>query len=129
MSFTMEPVAEMNAILAIWNADFSYTDEADAYENALAEQLDAMTSKTYVIIDMTDSKMTFNDIMYGIQRGSRQTSKTANHPNVEQFIVISNSRTIQMSAAGLEKIGLENLKVKVVASLDEARHHILERVS
>lgn len=127
MSFELTKMDDMNAIHVIWHEDFSYQDEATDYEARLNALLAEVDTPQDILLDMTQSRMTFNDILFGIQRVSKGETSLFNHPKARQFIVISTNRAIQLSAAGLEKIGLGSLDVKVVSSLDEARNYLLER--
>ncbi len=127
MSFDLVKMDDTNAIHAVWHEDFSYQQEASAYEQQLNALLETVDVPQYILLDMTHSKMSFNDILFGIQRVSKGETSLFNHPKAKQFIVISTNRAIQLSAAGLERIGLSDLDVKVVGSLDEARDYVLER--
>lgn len=129
MSFDLERIPNMNAILATWNEDFKYREEASDYELQLSALLNEADAPQYVIVDMTVSSMSFNDIMFGIQRVSEGTTSLFKHPNAEQYVIVSTNKAIQMSANGLQRIGLGDLNVAVVGSIEEAKEHILQKVS
>lgn len=126
MGYILERLTDMPALMLSYEEGFVFADEMEALNNKIFDLLEAEASPIYLIIDSENLKLSFNDIMAGIQQATRSSKPSFNHKNVKQLIVITQSRTFSAVVKGLNTVSFGNVNATVFESLDAALSHVRE---
>lgn len=87
-------------------------------------QLDALDRKVYFLIDMSQTRMGFEDVMAGASAGARGLNPPLHHPNVIQPIMVTNDKLVRMAAQGINSPLFGHVNMLVVSTLEEALAYI-----
>lgn len=88
---------------------------------ATSEFLDAQTEPIYFISNFLEMvRPDLDDVSLGAFSAAFAENPVFKHPNVKEFIIISNEPIFNLSAQGLDSDLYGNVKVKVFTTLEEA---------
>lgn len=118
MSYTVEKISNPNAILVVWNEDYSISKEWTLSVEEIVSLLDEVDEPLRIINDATAFQISVNDLLEGT--GSLlKSGNLLNHPMLKGFITVTSSAMLKRSVDGLRKLGLSQ-DHQVVDSVEEA---------
>lgn len=124
MSYRIEHMADLPVVFVSFDEDFDFGRDIPLLDKEVRVLLDSLTSPVYYIIDTRNMKMTFNDIMEGVQLGTRGEKPTLLHPTIKQNIFITTSKAISMVARGLNTASFGSVDIKIYATVEEALAYV-----
>ncbi len=102
--------------------------EQSALQHDVRALLDQATEPLYYIIDLTQTTLSFNDILRGSSGGARAESSPWRHSNIRGVIFVSADEIIHRAVAGLDSAAFGHFKAVTVNTLEEAINHINQQV-
>lgn len=123
MSYTIKHFEDLPALLLSFNDDVPFTEAMANASDEFRTILDAAEQPLYCIVDFRNVKMSFNDIMAGVQHGTK-SSQNMKHRNNKQLIVLSESKAIASVAKGLNTVTFGNINAIVLTNLEEALNYV-----
>ena len=120
MTFNNELLQVDNTLISTWYADFNFKTDIKAFIEEIEVILDAQSAPIYLVHEFQDTKLSLSDIISGASMASRGEASVFHHDMVTQVIFVTQSRTLQLAAKGLNTVSFGNVDVKVFETLDEA---------
>ena len=112
------------AILATILSGFTVAHDWADGEAEIRRLLDASPEPLFLIDDVREMNMTFDDLVASASLGSRGQDPLWHHPKMRSVYFITGSKIIEAIAAGLNSPVFGNVHVKVFASVEEALQDI-----
>jgi hypothetical protein len=103
---------------------YSLANDWSEGEEEMRRILDTHPVPLFIIDDIREMKISFDDLITGASLGSRGKDPIWQHPNARGMYFISDSKLVAMAAAGLNNPVFGNMLVKVFRTLEEALAHI-----
>jgi hypothetical protein len=123
MSYKIERLQDLPALLLSFSDDVSFLVSMGDASEEFHKILEAAETPLYCIVDFRKVQMSFNDIMAGVQHGTKG-SQNMKHRNNKQLIILSESKAIATVAKGLNSVTFGNINAIVLPSLEEAIAYI-----
>ena len=123
MSYKIERLEALPALLLSFSDDVSFIVSMGDASEEFHEILEAAETPLYCIVDFRNVQMSFNDIMAGVQHGTKG-SQNMKHPNNKQLIILSESKAIATVAKGLNTVSFGNINAIVLSSLEDALNYV-----
>lgn len=117
--------------IVIWAFTEEYSPKAHmaaANEDALSI-FESAAEPVIIIADLRDFKLTIDEMLFGANFGARGSSSAWRHPNIRETVVISSSPLVQMAIKGLDSATFGHMKIKVVATLEDALEYARNRTA
>lgn len=86
----------------------------------LRSTLNAASEPVFLITDLSDSQISFDEILRGSSGAYRGDNPTFKHPNIRQIIEVTNDPTLELVAEGLDSDLFGNVKIRLFKTLKEA---------
>ncbi len=128
MSYHNELLPGEPIVVAHLHADFSLANETQSSIVETRRVLDSVDEPIFYILDLSNLTINIHDLISGTNSSSRGEDPLWHHPNIREFLVVSQSKLIQLAAAGLNSVSFGNLEAKMFGSLDEALAYCREQI-
>lgn len=127
MSFTVDLLPDEPILLEIMNEDYQYLLEGEADADQATAVLDQLEYPVFYIVDMTKAHFSMDDVLTGASLLNRRAA-LFKHPNVREYVLVSQSRVIDLAARGLNAPIFGRLKLKVFQTQEEALAYAREKI-
>lgn len=119
-TYTTERLPGEPIVISHNTADWKIgTHLPEASEAAIA-MLEAANEPCYYISDMSLVSMSLDDVIKAANHAARGGSDILHHPLMKQFLLVTNSRLVELAGKGLEHDVFGNVNIRVFTSLEDA---------
>jgi len=130
MTFTVERVPGVPAVIMSYEDDFSFTEEGDALMQELYAVLDATPEPLYMInVEMMGHMSSFNEVLSATSKVTRGDQPLLQHPNLRKPIWVTNSKLALAVVRGLNTVTFGNVDILVFNTLEEALGWVRENAA
>ena len=119
-TYGIEKLTNEPIILATMSPKYSVGRDMTNSDNEIRIMLDAGQEDMFVIADIRQVSLSFNNVMIGSSKGARTQAALWHHPKIKKMIFISNSNIVKLAARGLNSPFYGNLNVKVFETPEQA---------
>jgi hypothetical protein len=97
------------------------TDDLLTTIDQIMEHLDAADEPLYYIANFSRGmKLSLQDVIRAANQAARGSNTMLHHPNLREFLVVTDTRIIDLAARGLDSEIFGNVPVSVFQTLEEA---------
>lgn len=100
--------------------DFNIARDWAEGEVEMRQLIDTYEGRLFLVLDVRQMNMTFDDLILGASMGSRGTAPIWHHPKVQGIYFISDSKLVAMIAKGLHSPVFGNTAAKACGTVEEA---------
>lgn len=111
-------------------AGYSLADDWGEGEEEMRRILDAHPAPLFIIDDVREMKISFDDLIAGASLGGRGKDPIWRHPNARGIYFISGNKVIELAAKGMNSPAFGNMSVKVFRTVEDALadiEHVMAR--
>ena len=120
-TFTVKKLPDEPIIISTMSAEYSVTRDMQASDNAARDLLDEFGEQMYLIVDITNFKVSIDDVTLGSSRGARDgESPLWHHQRIKQVIFVSKDKVVHLAAKGVNSLPFGFLNIKVFNTLEKA---------
>ena len=122
MSYQIERLPDVPAVVATFNADFDAATELESVITELRQTISNEAHPIYVVMDLSAYNISMNDLFVGTGVGmrSRDTEKKAESMDKTlKTIIVTKHKILQASIKGFERFGFGK-DLELATSLDDA---------
>jgi hypothetical protein len=120
MSYKLERLSDLPVLHLSFAEDVQFAEFVERFSDDVFNALEKESRAVYYLIDVRNLKLSFNDILNGVQLGTKSGHSNLRHRNIKQVIVISQSKAIATVAKGLNTVSFGNINA-VVFELSKLR--------
>jgi hypothetical protein len=126
--FTFENHPDKPIISAILTEEYSVKRDQPPLLELIKSALDSADRSKYLIIDVTNIRITFEDLVAGVNEAARGSgSASLHHANFHEMIVVSPSPVWHLTARGLTTSTFGHISVRAINTLAEAIAYVDEQ--
>ena len=119
-TYTVEKLADEPIIVTTMTPKYSVGRNMTDSDNEIRDILDVSDEDLFVIADISQVTLTFNDVMLGSSKGARNQAALWHHPKIKKMIFISQAAIVGIAAKGLKSKFFGHLEVMVFPSTQAA---------
>lgn len=123
-TFTVNWLPQSNIILGKTLSSFETRRDLKEAACLLNNLLDQASQPVPYILDLTEIKMDFGEMIFAMADLTHGESAVWRHPMLKELIVITGSSMIRLGANSLRQMQYGNLKTAAFATLNEAYQHL-----
>ncbi len=127
MSFTVDLLPGEPILLEVMNSDYSYLEEGQADADQARAILNRLEYPIFYIVDMTAAAFSIDDMMAGASLVNQQ-AELFKHPNIREYILVTQSRMIDYAARGLSSPIFGRLHLRVFKTREDALAYAREKI-
>jgi hypothetical protein len=111
------------------DATFSLAKDIPVDSERMLELLDSSNQPLYLIIDVTNVKINFSDLITGMAALTKSNRAVFKHPNIKQIIVVTTSDMLALGAKALKQVQYGGLESQVFPTFDEALAYVRQSIA
>jgi hypothetical protein len=116
-------------ILHKLDATFSLAKDMIPDSERVTKLLDSSQQPLYLIVDLTDVKLNFSDLVASMATATKGGKAVLRHPNIKQIIAVTTSDLLALGAKALKQAQYGQLEAQVFSSLDEALTYVRQAIA
>ncbi len=128
MSYTVEKLAGLPAVMATPRADFKMETEQAPLQADIRTVLETTDEPLYYIINFLHTHLTLEDLIKGSSGGARNQASPWRHPMIRGIIFVTDDGATKLAVEGLNSPAYGNLNAPHFGTLDDALAYIREAV-
>ncbi len=110
-------------------ATFSAAKDVPVDNERMLQLLDASGQPLYLIIDLTNVKVSFSDIVMSMATLTKSSRAVLRHPNLKQIVVVTTFELFSLAAKALKQAQYGGLEAQVFPTLDEALAYVRQSIA
>ena len=119
MTVTIEKLPDAPILIQTYASDYSLRAEGASAVDMSIQALDNQSQPVMFIMDMSEARLNFDDIVLGASLATRQRA-FFKHPMLLGAIVVTRDSMSALAARGLNAPGFDQSNVRVAGSRDAA---------
>lgn len=120
MSYSLELVAEKQAVVMTWHQDFSFMEEGMQFEAELRALLDSVEEPVWFIGDVRAAPITMDELLAASSAAARGEDPVFLHPNIKGRISVTKDELMKKAAEGLDSAAFNFIKSYTARTREEA---------
>lgn len=129
MSFETSLLPGEPIILMKLHSTFSVAKDTAASNASLLELLETANEPLYLVIDVTELKISFSDMVGGMATLTKGEMAVFKHPNLKQIVAVTTSDMIALGAKALGQSQYGEVMAKTFPTLDEALAYVRQAIA
>lgn len=120
MSYTIENVDTDPILIITIHEEYNVATDQAKSDAEVRPYLDNAQQPLYHIVDISNLKMSLDDIVSASNFGSRREDALWRHPMIATLVFVTPNKLAQAAAKGLGSVAFGNIPVKTFNTCDDA---------
>ena len=120
VSFTNEKLPDEPIIISVLSSSFSIGEDMAPIMAEVTALLEEANTPCYYVSDVRKIQIGLDDLLQGTSMASRGSQALLHHPLVKEFLLVTDSKVLEMAGKGLRHDVFGNVNIRVFQSMEAA---------
>lgn len=130
VNYSVERLPDEPIIIGIFHDTFSLKEDVDPYISEVQALFDELGTGFFYVNDTRNLHVNlFQDLLVAVNKATRGLGAVLRHPGMEEYILVTTDKLLQMSARGLRAEVFGGIPATVFETIEEAMEYARSRVA